>query len=124
MRAQCYCRESAIFMNGGEIEDENSRKRGAGTSRVVKKTHPSLQKSITVGDLGNLEFPLWPLSLRPRQHIEFLSRTIHGWQMIWACMLAYITGSVDQELLLRNEYLTDAMRAAGSMIVQRRRLHR
>jgi putative transposase len=26
--------------------------------------------------------------------------------MIWAQMLAYITGTVDQELLLRNEYLT------------------
>ena len=25
--------------------------------------------------------------------------------MIWARMLAYITGSVDQELLLKNEYL-------------------
>jgi len=25
--------------------------------------------------------------------------------MIWTCMLAYITGTVDQELLLRNEYL-------------------
>ena len=25
--------------------------------------------------------------------------------MTWACMLAYITGTVDQELLLRNEYL-------------------
>ena len=25
--------------------------------------------------------------------------------MDWACMLAYITGTVDQELLLRNEYL-------------------
>lgn len=25
--------------------------------------------------------------------------------MIWARILAYITGSVDQELLLRNEYL-------------------
>ncbi len=24
--------------------------------------------------------------------------------MIWARMLAYITGTVDQELLLRNEY--------------------
>jgi putative transposase len=27
--------------------------------------------------------------------------------MIWARMLAYITGTVDQELLLRNEYLAD-----------------
>jgi hypothetical protein len=25
--------------------------------------------------------------------------------MIWTRMLAYITGTVDQELLLRNEYL-------------------
>ncbi|MGC1298490.1 MAG: hypothetical protein WA869_25975, partial [Alloacidobacterium sp.] len=25
--------------------------------------------------------------------------------MLWALMLAYITGTVDQELLLRNEYL-------------------
>jgi hypothetical protein len=25
--------------------------------------------------------------------------------MIWARMLAYITGTIDQELLLRNEYL-------------------
>ncbi len=25
--------------------------------------------------------------------------------MIWARMLAYITGTVDEELLLRNEYL-------------------
>ncbi len=25
--------------------------------------------------------------------------------MIWTCLLAYITGTVDQELLLRNEYL-------------------
>jgi hypothetical protein len=25
--------------------------------------------------------------------------------MIWAWMLAYITGTVDQDLLLRNEYL-------------------
>ena len=27
--------------------------------------------------------------------------------MEWARMLAYITGTVDQELLLRNEYLVD-----------------
>jgi putative transposase len=29
-----------------------------------------------------------------------------GGEMIWARMLAYITGTVDQELLLRNEYLS------------------
>ena len=27
--------------------------------------------------------------------------------MIWTRMLAYITGTVDQELLLRNEYLAE-----------------
>ena len=30
--------------------------------------------------------------------------------MLWARMLAYITGTVDQELLLRNEYLAAANR--------------
>ena len=30
---------------------------------------------------------------------------------IWARMLAYITGTVDQELLLRNEYLAAVLRA-------------
>ena len=29
-----------------------------------------------------------------------------GRRMEWARILAYITGTVDQELLLRNEYLT------------------
>ena len=29
--------------------------------------------------------------------------------MIWARMLAYITGTLDQELLLRNEYLAAVM---------------
>jgi len=29
--------------------------------------------------------------------------------MMWARMLAYITGTVDQELLLRNEYLATEM---------------
>jgi hypothetical protein len=28
--------------------------------------------------------------------------------MIWARMLAYITGTADQELLLRNEYLANS----------------
>ena len=40
--------------------------------------------------------------------------------MIWARMLAYITGSVDQELLLRNEYLaaeTRILRAKGRLLL-------
>jgi putative transposase len=26
--------------------------------------------------------------------------------MLWACLLAYVSGTVNQELLLRNEYLS------------------
>ena len=36
--------------------------------------------------------------------------------MIWARMLAYITGTVDQELLLRNEYLAAENRILGAQI--------
>jgi putative transposase len=36
--------------------------------------------------------------------------------MIWARMLAYITGTVDQELLLRNEYLAAENRILRSKI--------
>jgi len=36
--------------------------------------------------------------------------------MIWARMLAYITGSVDQELLLRNEYLAAENRILRAQI--------
>ena len=36
--------------------------------------------------------------------------------MIWARMLAYITGTVDQELLLRNEYLAAENRILRTQI--------
>ena len=36
--------------------------------------------------------------------------------MVWARMLAYITGTVDQELLLRNEYLAAENRILKSQI--------
>jgi putative transposase len=36
--------------------------------------------------------------------------------MLWARMLAYITGTVDQELLLRNEYLAAENRILGAQI--------
>ena len=36
--------------------------------------------------------------------------------MIWAGMLAYITGTVDQELLLRNEYLAAENRILRAQI--------
>ena len=36
--------------------------------------------------------------------------------MIWARMLAYITGTVDEELLLRNEYLAAENRILRAQI--------
>jgi hypothetical protein len=36
--------------------------------------------------------------------------------MIWARMLAYITGTADQELLLRNEYLAGENRILRAQI--------
>ena len=36
--------------------------------------------------------------------------------MVWARMLAYITGAVDQELLVRNEYLAAENRILKAQI--------
>ena len=36
-----------------------------------------------------------------------------GGRMDWKTLLAYITGTVDQELLLRNEYLVPENRILG-----------
>ena len=38
--------------------------------------------------------------------------------MVWARMLAYITGTVDQELLLRNEYLAAENRILKAQILR------
>ena len=38
-----------------------------------------------------------------------------GAVMDWARILAYITGTVDQELLARNEYLAKRVRAQSAM---------
>jgi hypothetical protein len=42
--------------------------------------------------------------------------------MDWKCLLAYITGTVDQELLLRNEYLVTENRLLRKQIPGRVRL--
>jgi putative transposase len=39
--------------------------------------------------------------------------------MLWACLLAYVTGTVDQELLLRNEYLAAENRILRGQIKDR-----
>src|SRR6476619_5031642 len=49
-------------------------------------------------------------------------REQEGEDMEWARILAYITGTVDQELLLRNEYLVTENRILRSQIAGRVRL--
>src|SRR5215831_2012203 len=44
-------------------------------------------------------------------------------RMDWKTLLAYITGTVDQELLLRNEYLVTENRILRNQIKGRVRLH-
>src|SRR5215469_9122829 len=44
------------------------------------------------------------------------SKNQKGSKMIWAQLLAYVTGTVDQELLLRNEYLAAENRILKAQI--------
>src|SRR5216683_1229185 len=49
-------------------------------------------------------------------------QSLRGETMDWKQLLAYITGTVDQELLLRNEYLVSANRILRSQMKGRVRL--
>src|SRR6266849_3629209 len=51
-----------------------------------------------------------------------IRQRLRGEAMDWKHLLAYITGSVDQELLLRNEYLVTENRMLRSQITGRVRL--
>src|SRR3979490_3648289 len=50
------------------------------------------------------------------------SREQEGEDMEWARTLAYITGTVDQQLLLRNEYLVTENRILKAQLKERLRL--
>ena len=52
-----------------------------------------------------MEWPCGLSSATPEAIGELLLATAEGGFMEWTRILAYITGNVDQELLLRNEYL-------------------
>src|ERR1039457_850893 len=72
---------------------------------------PCGQKIKTAGKTRGYPIPAWPRrgsSARFFGAIKGAHRGSAGTQgglMEWARILAYITGTVDQELLLRNEYL-------------------
>jgi hypothetical protein len=56
--------------------------------------------------------------LKPQEYVQsgFDDQVQGDSGMIWARMLAYITGTVDQELLLRNEYLAAQNRILRAQI--------
>src|ERR1019366_1382980 len=58
-------------------------------------------------------------SLPPRLGLRSsfpLTRSTKRNKMVWARMLAYITGTVDQELMVRNEYLAAENRILKAQI--------
>ena len=55
--------------------------------------------------------------LSPRRCLRSLAHRTARAGMDWARMLAYVTGTVDQELLARNEYLAvQALSRSGRII--------
>jgi hypothetical protein len=56
--------------------------------------------------------------MKPQEHVQsgFDDEVQGGSGMIWVRMLAYVTGTVDQELLLRNEYLAAENRILKAQI--------
>ena len=59
--------------------------------------------------------------MNPRSRLYVL-QSLRGDAIDWKAMLAYITGSVDQELLLRNEYLAAENRIFRNQLQGRLRL--
>src|ERR1043166_6970830 len=59
--------------------------------------------------------------MRPLVHYDG-QQSLRGETMDWKQLLAYITGTVDQELLLRNEYLVTENRILRNQIIGRVRL--
>ena len=74
------------------------------TARRVKKL--KLQERRAVIPCRRSLAACRPLGFLGRSVVPIVGRRANGGRrMEWARILAYITGTVDQELLLRNEYL-------------------
>src|SRR5450759_2376981 len=64
-----------------------------------------------------------PLGFLGRSVVPIVGRRANGGRrMEWARILAYITGTVDQELLLRNEYLAAEIRILRGQLKGRLKL--
>ena len=93
----------------------------AARARLVKKLKPAFPAEVTAllsSLLGLLSTCLSPI-------VTHTVRASRGGSMTmeWKKLLAYIPGSVDQELLLRNEYLVTENRILGKQIQGRVRLN-
>src|SRR5256712_1508231 len=88
---------------------------------MVKKLEPSLTGEITIGHRPRF-------GLHAAHAIPHTGRRVRAEEveverpMSWKTLLAYITGTVDQELLLRNEYLVTENRMLRNQITGRVRL--
>src|SRR5262249_49404142 len=89
------------------------------TATPKRKKSPCGQKSQSTFkglEFRSSRFPRSAFSERREQVQSRLNPVEGGSGMIWARMLAYITGTVDQELLLRNEYLAAENRILRAQI--------
>src|SRR5262245_32559500 len=70
------------------------------------KPNPCGQKTETAGNTVSYPLPVQRFQ-RPVRYISMnaMVGAVRGPLLNWARVLAYVTGTVDQELLARNEYL-------------------
>ena len=83
---------------------------GGGIAGITQGVTATLRANSTIwtGGLGNLALSAAePCRMVSAAFFGVAASRIgwHGGRMNWARILAYVTGTVDQELLLRNEYL-------------------
>jgi hypothetical protein len=80
-----------------------ARQKGAASPAVVEWEKPSTAKPLRVAQL---------VTDATERRIVAHARALRS-SMNWKRMLAYISGSVDQELLLQNEYLVRTTRSCS-----------
>src|SRR5215475_5581175 len=89
-------------------------------TRMVKKREPRLTGVVTIQP--SFGPPLDFNCVMPHIHRECARKRWRGEAMDWQHLLASITGTVDQELLLRNESLVTETRLLRHQITGRVRL--
>jgi hypothetical protein len=84
---------------------------------------PLGQKIETVEKIVSFPFPAWPRRFaRARIFWKSIANRLAWGRMDWARILAYVTGTVDQELLARIEYLAAENRILKAQLKGRLKL--